>query len=132
MFSMMPSAASTTSMLVPPSRDQRQRHAGERQHAEGRAHVDARLADDDGRDARGQQLAEQVLAVQGDAKAHPRQRRIQRQQHQQADQPELLADDAGDHVGGLLGQKAELLHRVAETHPEHPPDAMEMSDCVAW
>ena len=36
----------------------------------------------------------------------------------EADEAELLADDAGDHVGALFGQVAELLHGVAEAHAE--------------
>ena len=99
---------------------QRQRHAGERQGSHRRADVETRLAGDDPRDAGRQQLAEQVLAVERDAEAHPGERRVQHQQDEQPDEPELLADDPGDHVGRLLGQEPELLHRVAETDSEHP------------
>ena len=105
-------------MLVPPSDTSGSGTPVSGSRPRAAPDVDAGLPDDDRGDARRQQLAEQLLAVQGDAEAGPGQRHVQRQQDEQADEPELLADDAGDHVGGLLGQEAELLHGVAEADAE--------------
>ena len=78
MLSRMPRPASTTTRLVPPSET-----SGSGTPVSGSTPSAAPmlmhgLADDDGRDPRRQQLAERLLAVQGDAKADPRQSAVER------------------------------------------------------
>ena len=58
---------------------------------------------------------------QRDPEGGPGQEHVEADEDEQADQAELLADDGRDHVGRLVGQEAELLHRVAEADPEDPP-----------
>ena len=101
-------------------RDERQRHAGERHQPEHGEEVQCCLAQDQRRDAGGEQLR---VAVAGELR-HPQSgvadHAVQAQQPEDAEQPELLADDSQDHVGVRLGQVEDLLHRLAQADPEEP------------
>src|SRR3954471_5445065 len=71
------------------------RQGGEPEHC---GEVDDCLAADECHDSDGEPLAERVLADEGDAKAGPRECHEGREHRGDADEPELLADDAENHV----------------------------------
>ena len=81
----------------------------------------------------GQQHAEAVGGAQGGADAEDAERDEQADDHDGADQAELLADDGEDEVGVGVGQEAPLGPAGAEARRRSsPPEARPTSDWMVW
>src|SRR5262249_36851775 len=115
-----PNGAQEYHEVGPACRDERQRHAGDRHHAEHRAEVHGGLDDDQRRDAGGERALVDAPRAQRDPVARDPERRIAGHERQEAHQAELLADVGGDHVRRRLGQVVVLLDSVAETAADRP------------
>ena len=74
-------------------RDKRQRHAGERDHAEHRADVDKGLQENDERETERDESAEEVLRVPCYHDAARREREEERNKNNRADKSGFLRED---------------------------------------
>src|SRR5437763_536450 len=99
--------------------DERQGNPGQRREPEHRREIDHRLAAHERHEADREALAERVLAPQRNAQAGVGERSERGDARRHADEAELLADDAEDHVGVGLRQVVDLHDALAQPRAEH-------------
>src|SRR3954452_14588707 len=112
--------------------DERQRHAGQRREAEHGEYVQARLRQDQRRQAGGEELRVRAGRPLRDAQPGVREQPVEAQHAEDAGDAELLADDREDEVGVGLGEVEDLLHRLADPPPEEPARPERDLPCTAW
>lgn len=80
------------------------------------AHVDKRLKPNHGRDARAEQTAKPVAAVQRNTKPCKHKQDEQRNHRQAAHQSKVLADNGKDKIGFRIRQIGKLLSALPQPH----------------
>ena len=102
------------------------------QHRGDHPDVEHRRADHPRRDARGEQRTETVGRAHRDAVAHDGEHREEPDDHERAEQAELLADDREDEVGLRGGRNCHFARPLPSPTPVTPPLPSAMSDCEIW
>ena len=123
-----PIPASVTTSAVPPKQE-RERHAGDRQQSRHGAEVHEGLQPDPARDPGREEAAERIGCVDGDPDTRVEQQPEQGEDRERADQPELLAQHGEHEVAVGVGQVVPLRRLFPSPTPSHPPDPSAIRPC---